>query len=453
MRIPRKLYVNGGIRMIQRTLDAYRQAIAACFVKEQAALQDILDALTSEPQAQSVIELTESRHFPRRWPSLYKALERGEIALERLHRTLLAALPPLTTERRLLGLDCLPLVRPESPTLRDREYVHVPNLPKSAKPVLPGWQYSEVVVLPATPSGATFVLDCSRVPSDQSPLAWGAVQLLALAPQLAERAILLGDRAYGVPAFLPLVWSLPLDLLLRLRKNARLYFSAPPHTGKRGAPRKDGAAFVLNDATTHPLPDASWQASDGALLVQAWQGLHFKSARACVVTVLQVTRPTVVPSRRQEQVSWFLWRGDYLPPLEHVAEWYARRFSQEHGHRFQQQHLLWEALRVRSSAAMQRWLTLVFLAHNQLVLATPLVTPTRRPWESASRPVTLSQIRRSFPALLATCTPITVLPKQRGKSPGRSKGARPPPVSRFPVVYKSRRTAVKKTIKQAKTSA
>ena len=439
--------------MIQRTLDAYRQAIAACFVKEQAALQDILDALTSEPQAQSVIELTESRHFPRRWPSLYKALERGEIALERLHRTLLAALPPLPTERRLLGLDCLPLVRPESPTLRDREYVHVPNLPKSAKPVLPGWQYSEVVVLPAAPSGATFVLDCSRVPSDQSPLAWGAVQLLALVPHLAERAIVLGDRAYGVPSFLPLVWPLPIDLLLRLRKNARLYFPAPPRTGKRGAPRKDGNAFVLADATTHPLPDAYWQASDGSLIVRAWRHLHFKQARECVVTVLQVTRPFISSSRRQERISWFLWRGDTLPPLEHVADWYSRRFSQEHGHRFEQQNLFWEALHVRSAAAMQRWITLVQLAHNQLVLAAPLVAVVHRPWESPSRPATLSQIRRSFPALLATCAPLTAPPKPRGKSPGRCNGARPPPAPRFPVIYKSRHKAVKKAAKLAKPSA
>ncbi len=72
----------------------------------------------------------------------------------------------------------------ESPTARDRCYVHVPNIPQGAKPVAPGWQFATVVAVPEQPSSWTTILDNRRIPSEQTPGQVVAQQLSELCPQL-----------------------------------------------------------------------------------------------------------------------------------------------------------------------------------------------------------------------------------------------------------------------------
>jgi len=81
-----------------------------------------------------------------------------------------------------------------------------------------------------------------------------AKQLESVLPLLPTRSspvrpLLLADGYYGSQTFLRQTQELACDKLLRLAKNRVLYRAknrvlyrpAPPKTGKRGAPRKDGA--------------------------------------------------------------------------------------------------------------------------------------------------------------------------------------------------------------------
>lgn len=58
-----------------------------------------------------------------------------------------------------------------------------------------------------------------------------------------------------VTLFRLLLSTLPCDGLLRFAKNRVLFRSAPPKTGKPGAPKKDGMRFACHDEATHGPPD------------------------------------------------------------------------------------------------------------------------------------------------------------------------------------------------------
>ena len=58
------------------------------------------------------------------------------------------------------------------------------------------------------------------------------------------------------------------------------------------------------------------------------------------------------------------------------------RYSHEHGYRFDKQVLLWDQPRLRTPEQTERWTQVVACAHNQLVLARPLVEGIYRPWET-----------------------------------------------------------------------
>jgi hypothetical protein len=108
---------------------------------------------------------------------------------------------------------------------------------------------------------------------------------------------------------------------------------------------------------------------------------------------------------------------------------------QEHGYRFDKQSLIWEQPRLHTPEQFERWSHIVAIAHNHLVLASPLVEPVLRPWESKQRPASLQQVRRGMNKLLAELGTPARPPKPRGKAKGRSVGAKVRKRTRFSVVY------------------
>ena len=426
-------------------LSAFRQELYACFCKAGDALFNCIDALLSETPARSLAELSLSPFFVRQWPSLYQALQEASVdrvALQRLFCTYVSL--PAAGERLVLGIDASSIARPCSKTACDRTYVHQSNLPEGSKPVRPGWQFSTLTVLPEQASSWTYILDNVRVPSTHTQGEAACTQLAGVLPLLPCRALLLGDGYYGSVTFLLLLCALPLeaqcDALLRFAKNRVLYRPAPLPTGKRGAPKKDGARFACHEEHTHGSPDASWQGTNAhgqALQVSAWHTLHFRSARDILVSVIRIVRPDAKNTERDPRTSWFVWRGQDMPPLEQIEGLYRRRYSQEHGYRVDKQNLLWETPRLRTPEQFQTWTDLVAATRNLLCLSRPLAQATRQPWESTRRAITPQQTRRTMPTILTYLGTPARTPQPRGKSPGRAVGAIIKKAPTYAVVYKA----------------
>lgn len=424
-------------------LQQARQQMYDSFKRSAGALFNLCDALLSESQASSLAELSLSPFFARGWPSVYEALQDGRIDQEQVRALWLDALIEPGDTPIWLGIDSSSIARPEAECSADRGMIYVPNLPHATKPVSVGWQFSTLMLLPEQPSSWVGILDQRRISTEQTAIEVAIGQLQAVVPQLKRPAILLADRWYAVAAFVHACRDLGLSALIRLKRNRKLDRPAPARVpGQRGAPRKHGALFQGSRPETHGPADAVWEGTDERgkrVVVSCWKHLHFRERPQLEVSVIRVQREAARDTKRDPRESWFVWVGDQDIPLEQVATWYKRRFSQEHGYRFLKQDLLWEQARLRTPEQFERWSWIVACACNQLLLLKQSGQVVLRPWESCQRPATPRQVRRVMPANLAQLGTPAPAPKPRGKSPGWRKGRQRTPPPRFPVVRKPKK--------------
>ena len=94
---------------------------------------------------------------------------------------------------------------------------------------------------------------------------------------------------------------------------------------------------------------------------------------------------------------------------------------------------------MRTPEQADTWTWLVIAAYTQLRLARSLVEDQRLPWERPAKPgrLTPARVRRGFrrlaPALGTPASP----PETQTPGPGRPKGSRTGPRTRYPAVKKA----------------
>ena len=95
------------------SLTYFRRDLYACFLRAGDVLMNTVDALLSETNAQSLVELSLSPAFERRWSSLYDAFDNAKIDRNALRTLLVRSLPPPPSgRRRVFGVDASSIARP-----------------------------------------------------------------------------------------------------------------------------------------------------------------------------------------------------------------------------------------------------------------------------------------------------------------------------------------------------
>jgi hypothetical protein len=316
------------------------------------------------------------------------------------------------------------------------------------KPIGIGHAYTTVGIVPEEEGSWFLPLDQRRISTSQTPVEAGAAHLKELLSEVDFRPLVTGDSEYACAPFLVEMDGAACDLLLRVRPNRVLYREPGPYGG-RGRPRKHGDRFALADATTWGDPDHTWEGHDSTgrhRVVRAWAKMHFKGAEKVQGTLILVEWPDAKGTRRDPRRLWLFWVGPTSPLLSQVASVYGRRFSIEHGYRFQKKTLRWNRAHLIDLEASQRWTDLLIGVYWELWIARSLVQDVRLPWDRTPRKtLTPGQVRRAMGGLLARIGTPAGMPKPRGKSPGRRKGERPDPHLRYPVVKKTPSTGKKRT--------
>jgi hypothetical protein len=432
------------------TLADFRRTAYACFTRAADALMNLADALLTDTRARSLAELSLSPFFKRQWPSVYEAFQDANIDRPALLNVFAQHAPmPPEPEHLIVGGDASSILRVQSPTARDRTYVHASNLPEAAKPVRPGWQYSELAILPAEKSSWAYVLDNCRIQSSATQGEVMAQQLREALKRLARRFLFLGDGYYGSETFRQSTAQVECDVLVRTAKNRVLYREPQPVTGKRkrGRPQEHGTPFKFKDPATHGEPHHRFEGCDEAghrIEVRCWQNLHFRKARHSPVTAIQVIRHGAKDTKRDPKVSWFLFWGMQMPAPEEIPALYARRYNLEHAYRTTKQNLLWETPRLRTPEQFSHWTDVVSLVRNELFLARELVAAQRQPWERSVRARTPEQVRRGMGRIMAGLGTPARACQPRGYSPGWPQGRSRQPVTTYKVVYKASEPAQKR---------
>jgi hypothetical protein len=465
-------------------LKLFRQQLYQSFHYRADALMDLIDALSSNRTARSVVELSLNALFRREYGSVHDAIahffqasdpekaneERWE--RERSLIWLVSSVLPEPQQRKfwLVGIDVTPLPRPFAPTLGDRTFVYQPNTIRGNKPVAIGHQYSTLVFFPEKEGryAPPWVVPLSvcRVSSQQTPNEVGAnqVEMLIEDPALpfhGQLCVQVEDSSYSVVPFLGrIAWHRDLVTVTRLRGNRTLYRQPLPVEGKRprGHPTWYGERFSLKEPWTWGAPDeiatttlTTRKGRTYHVHLEGWHHLLMRGTRELPMHKHPFTliRVLVLDAHGQmvfKRAMWLIVFGQRRHELSLVEAWqaYGQRYDEEHFFRFGKQRLLMDAYQTPDVEHEENWWQIVSLAYVQLWLARSLAEAMPRRWEKhlpqcKNKVITPSFVQRDFARIIQQIGTPAKAPKPRGKSPGRAKGTRPERRERQPVIKKSRK--------------
>ena len=465
-------------------LEEFRQDVYDNVLRRADASMELLDALTGNTTARSVVELSLNGPFRRGYGSVYTAIggffqadpfQRIEDQRRLYDKKLMGLLAPYLPEPEqrpfwLFGLDVTPAPRPFARTLEDRGFVYQPNTIRGNKPIAIGHQYSTLELLPekVQPQAPPWIVPLSirRVASAQTGTEVGVNQVEELlcddsSPFAEELCVEVADAAYSQVPFLGPLSQAHQDNLVtiaRVRSNRTLYRPAPPvekEPGKRGRHPWYGPVFDLKDPITWGPADKATEVSyitprgrHYRVAIEGWQNLLMRGTRAYEMhqQFFTLLRCQVFNEKGEpvfQRPLWLLVIGARRAELSLSQTWqaYRQRYDLEHFFRFGKQRLLMNAYQTPDVEHEENWWQIVQLAYLQLWMARSLAQGLPKPWERyLPRPnpegASPSATQREFGRILRQIGTPAQAPKPRGNAPGRAKGQRPKPRTRHPVLKK-----------------
>jgi hypothetical protein len=428
----------------KKPIQQFRDAVYQSLLKRPDAVLDLIDALTVAGHVESPVTLSEQAPFRRKFSMVYDILSHAVIDLDALWHTLLTYQPAdseTIAGYEVYGLDATKDERPEAETLPER----VSLKSRKDEPLVYGHKYSWLVRLVRWGTSWVAPSDMIRIDPELSDSQVGSQQVKELAVRHPKPKVVVEDSLYGNHIFLGIFLLIQNTFaLVRMRMTNVLYERpAPREVGKKGAPKKHGARFKLSNPSRAADGEETFLLGSQTVRIQAWKGLHLKKLPELVVMLLRVEfrKPDGKPCYKQPM--WLLWTGPMDVPLPELCKMYLWRFAIEHMFRFLKQNLGLNTSRSNDLVATEQWMWMCTLAYWQLLLMRDLVEDTRPAWHPRFRngkpkELTPGQVQRAaLRYLLQLGTPAKA-PKLAGKGYGRSKGYRPVPRVRYPVVKKAK---------------
>jgi hypothetical protein len=438
-------------------LTGFRRSLHQCLSPWGDALFELTDAaLCSSAPVGSVPSLSLEPEFRRSHGSLYKALAAGDVDDGQLRRLLVEHRPkawPL-----VFAVDASTWDRCDAECSPERGFHYSASKHSAGQPIVAGWSYQWISQLNWAPDSWTAPLDALRItPSMDAGTATveQVKRLVGLLPSDGGVPLFVFDAGYDGIALGHGLSDTRAQLLVRIA-STRVFHPdpVPRETAARGRPRRHGPRFVLSDDKTWTDPDAELTTDVrryGNVTVSAWHNLHPKLhgrgrwrdceeppiIRGSVIRVEVEHLPK--PTGRIKKTLWLWWSGEGEPDLDLCWRAYLRRFDIEHTFRFVKGTLGWTTPSLQMPEQADRWTWLVLSAYTQLRLARQLVDDLRLPWERPCNPpkLTPARVRRGFRRLRAIVGTPADPPKSSTPGPGRPKGTRKPPRTRFPAVKKA----------------
>jgi hypothetical protein len=438
-------------------LAGFRRAFYGSLTAWADALFELCDAALCAPApVGSVPSLSLEPVFRRSHGSLYKALARGRIDAEALRRALVTHRP--ADWPAVFAVDASTWDRCDAETSPERGFYYSASKHSAGQPIVAGWSYQWITGLDWAPDSWTAPLDARRIPPRADTVAATIAQVQRLVghlPDDGQLPLFVFDAGYDPIALGAGLADTRAGVLVRIRSDRVFYPDpalAPP--GTVGRPRRHGARFGCADPTGRRAPDAELSTHDpryGAISVQAWHGLHPRlqgRGRWAGDDAPPIVRGTVIrvavehlpkATARALKTLWLWWSGPGTPDLDVCWQAYLRRFDIEHTYRFAKNTLGWTAPALRTPEQADRWTWLVVAAYTQLRLARGLVADDRLPWERPCDPAKLTpvRVRRGFRRLRAMLGTPASPPKSTTAGPGRPRGTRRPPRTRYPALKKA----------------
>lgn len=430
--------------MTKNKISEFRKAVYQSLRRRADILFDLIDALTVAGQVSSPVALSEQKPFRRKFGSVYDGLENGEMDIGEI-LSLLPDCMPEDSETiagyKVYAVDATANEHEQAETLPDRSVL------KSSKkePLRYGHKYSWVVRLINFGSSWAVPIDIERIGTEATDTKVAAVQVQELDIRDPQAKVLVADSRYEDRLFLGIFERCKHTFgLIRIHSN-RVLSEEPQKkpTGSRGAPRKHGQSFKLNNVHRPEDQSETFQIGKQTVRVRAWYKLHFKKLAALIGTLVQVEFLKEDGTPRYKRPIWLFWTGAPSVALSDLCRMYLWRFAIEHLFRFFKQHMGLNSNRSPDLVSAQQWMWCCALAYWQLLLMRDVVKKDYPAWYPHSRrqraQLTPYQVQRSALIFLLELGTPALHPRPAGKGTGRQKNYHPIPRTRYPVVFKSKK--------------
>lgn len=453
---------------------SFREKIYHFFSLRRDAGFELVDALSSNTSARSVVELSLNPVHRRNYCSITRVVDEfypKESDKKEINDALTKILCELcvTPSRpyHLFAVDCTPNERRYSPTQKDKGFVYAPNTLSGNKPVTIGHQYSIAAYLPEKTNGDVppwiIPLACHRVTTDEKGPLVGMQQIsqcLQSNKQFKDKCcVVVSDSAYSQPGCLAETAKNPHQVQIsRVRSNRIFYYPETPHPpAKRGRKKQFGAAFKLNDKNTWKTPDEQLELTTTTqkgkkqrIQIKCWntmlmRGENKTNAAHYPFRLVQVCVYKESGDLFFKKPLWLIVVGEkrFELSLQIIFDSYRQRFDIEHFFRFGKNKLLMNKSQTPDVIHEEAWWQLTMLAYTQLYLARDLANYSLTPWEKylprfkADAKLSPTQVQKDFGRIIRTFGTPAKPPKPLKKAPGRKKGEKQTPRIRYPVIQKS----------------
>ena len=457
----------------------FRYGLYQNFANRADTVMDLLDAMCSMPEANSVVEYSLAGCFRRSYSTIFKAIDEMKEEEMRLPKQLSAYLPrPERWPFWTLMVDVTPAPRLYADTLKDRGMVYQPEVVRGKLPVTIGHQYSTVAVglEPEAGVSSSWVLPLlsKRVATDADKEMVGAGQIERLLqdatlPFGQELTVEVGDTSYSKAEYLHAHRQFDhLVTVARVRSNRGFFQPYVPKdeevaSPNQGHPTWYGEKFSLSDPKSWTQPDDTrtlWETSHRGKLyrveIQAWHNLLMRGKNKPVrlpmnehpFTLLRIVRYDEEGNALFKRPLWLIVMGHrrHELTLEQVHQVYSGRFDMEHFFRFGKQKLLLAEFQTPDVKREEKWWQLGHIAYAQLWMARHVAHALPRPWERnlpamKRRLISPALVQRDFARIIRQLGTPARPPKPRGIPPGRRQGTILPKRPRQKVVVKSQTAA------------
>lgn len=464
-------------------LKNFRDRLYRFFPSRRDAAMELVDALSSNRTARSVVELSLSPLHRRNYCSITRVLDEylskdAGIALQQKQALthLLSSVCPSLQQRafHLFAVDCTPEPRIFSATLKDRGYVYAPNTVCGNKPVTIGHKYSIAAYLPEKPTSNVppwlIPLACTRVDTTQNAELVGMEQIAACIKSQnafsSQLSVSLGDTAYNNPLCLRVAKNNDNQVhVSRSRNNRKFFYPHTPadttETQKRGRPKTYGDVHALNNPATWREPDeaiefsqVSAQGKIQIIKIDCWNEMIMRGKKGCKLSdyPLRLLRVRVYKESGEplfKRPFWLTAAGKRRKELSlhDIFSSYRQRFDIEHFFKFGKTRLLMDKIQTPDVQHEDAWWQIVMIAYAQLYLARSLANSLPNPWErylpslKAFGAITQpTQVQKDFERIIRWIGTPAQPPKPRQKALGRQLGDIQVKRIRYPIVKKWKNT-------------
>jgi hypothetical protein len=463
---------------ILNSLKIFRDKIYHCFHYRKDATMELIDALSSNTTANSVVELSLNPLHRRNYCSITRVLDKfnqlkdeGKQQRERLIPLLTECCPALKKRPyHIFGVDCTSSPRVFSPTLADRSCVYAPNTISDNQPITIGHQYSIAAYLPekleAQSPPWVIPLSCERVSTHQKGIMVGMSQITTCiqSQETFKNALCIsvGDSAYSHPSCLAHANKNPHQIHISRARNNRVFYYPSTQIkacSKRGRLKFYGDKHHLANSQTWKTPDecfafdiTSKKGKPQQIQIECWNKMIMRGNRKAKVSdcYFRLLRVRIYKSSEEllfKRPMWLIVSGkrrDELSLLE-IFNVYRQRFDLEHFFRFGKNKLLMNKIQTSEVDHEEAWWQIVMIAYVQLYLAREIANNTLNPWEkylpilrSSTQAKSPTQVQKDFGRIIRGIGTPAQPPKPRNKSHGRRSGEKQPKRPRYQIVFKSK---------------